>query len=124
MRDIAHRNRTLDRNDGRNVKRSAYVTGSGRDFCDGELNYKKTTPSESFFNLYRLIRCERDESGYSGKQNFSVRSFGPAMAKSTKLLEFYFTQNFYHYNVYIILIFLFLLSEHCNINDCRPFFIK
>ena len=31
---------------------------------------------------------------------------------------------FYHYNVYIIMIFLFLLLEHCNINDCRTFFIK
>ena len=39
MRAIAFRNGTLDRNTGRNVKRSADVSGNARHFCDGELNY-------------------------------------------------------------------------------------
>ena len=52
MWDIALRNRPLDRNDGRNVKRSAYVSGSGRDFCDGELNFTKTTRTASRFSIY------------------------------------------------------------------------
>ena len=50
-RDFAVRNRPLDRNDGRNVKRSAYVPGSGRDFCDGELNYTKRLASRVVFAL-------------------------------------------------------------------------
>ena len=36
---IAFRNGTLDRNAGRNVKRSADVSGNARHFCDCELNY-------------------------------------------------------------------------------------
>ena len=39
MWGIALRNGTLDRNAGRNVKRSADVSGNARHFCDGELNY-------------------------------------------------------------------------------------
>ena len=38
MRDIALRNGPLDWNAVKNEKRSADVTGSGRHFCDGELN--------------------------------------------------------------------------------------
>ena len=49
MWDIALRNGTLDRNAGRNVERSADVTGSGRHFCDGELNFKKALLDEAFF---------------------------------------------------------------------------
>ena len=33
------RNETLDRNAGRNVQRSADVSGNARHFCDCELNY-------------------------------------------------------------------------------------
>ena len=40
MRDIALRNGPLDRNAGRNVQRSADVSGNARHFCDCELNYK------------------------------------------------------------------------------------
>ena len=39
MRAIAFRNGPLDRNTGRNVKRSADVSGNARHFCDCELNY-------------------------------------------------------------------------------------
>ena len=43
----------------------------------------------------------------SGKQNFTVRSFGPTLSNLFKLSYFNFTQkNFYHYNVYTIMIFL------------------
>ena len=42
MRDIALRNGPLDRNAGRNVKRSADVSGNARYFCDSELNYTTT----------------------------------------------------------------------------------
>ena len=41
MRDIALRNGTLDRNAGRNVKRSADVSGNARHFCDGELDFTR-----------------------------------------------------------------------------------
>ena len=33
------RTETLDRNDGKNVKRSAYVLGSGRQSCEPEFNF-------------------------------------------------------------------------------------
>ena len=41
MWDIALRNGTLDRNAGRNVKRSADVSGNARHFCDGELDFTR-----------------------------------------------------------------------------------
>ena len=50
MWGIALRNGTLDRNAGRNVKRSADVSGNARHFCDGELNYmiwERTLRTES-----------------------------------------------------------------------------
>ena len=53
MWDIAPRNGTLDRNAGRNVKRSADVSGNARHFCDGELNYmirEKAVRNESLEN--------------------------------------------------------------------------
>ena len=68
MRDIALRNRTLDRNDGRNVKRSAYVSGSGRDFCDGELNYTgceqshPTTKLREKQNVTYMLHFEKTKS--------------------------------------------------------------
>ena len=34
------RTETLDRDDVRNVKRSAYVSGSGRQSCEPEFNFK------------------------------------------------------------------------------------
>ena len=45
MRAIALRNGTLDRNTGRNVKRSADVSGNARHFCDCELNYTEFEPN-------------------------------------------------------------------------------
>ena len=33
------RTETLDRNDGKNVKRSAYISGSGRQSCEPEFNF-------------------------------------------------------------------------------------
>ena len=45
MRAIAFRNGTLDRNTGRNVKRSADVSGNARHFCDCELNYTEFEPN-------------------------------------------------------------------------------
>ena len=45
IREKALRNESLDRNDGRNVQRSAYVSGSGRRFCLFEFNYKDVSPS-------------------------------------------------------------------------------
>ena len=41
MWDIALRKGTLDRNAGRNVKRSADVSGNARHFCDGELDFTR-----------------------------------------------------------------------------------
>ena len=45
MGAIVFRNGTLDRNTGRNVKRSADVSGNARHFCDCELNYTEFEPN-------------------------------------------------------------------------------
>ena len=95
IRERTIRAESLDQNNARDSERVVRI------FLEvdvGPVSSSSTTQNdshcESFFYLYRLIRCERDECGYSWNQNFTVRSFGPAMAKSTKLLQFYFTQNF------------------------------
>ena len=94
---------------------------------------------ESFFYLYSLIRCSRitsDEENVNKllcdvrlrvrifwEANFTVRSFEPAMGKSTKLLQFYLSQIFYHYNVYIIMIFFVFILKHHDINVSKSFFL-
>ena len=58
----------------------------------------------------------------SGKQNFTVRSFGPTIANLFELSYFNFTQkNFYHYNVYIIMIFLISILKRHDINVSKSF---
>ena len=52
IREKAVRNESLDRNAGRNVKRSADVSGSGRRFCFFEFEYlgfetKKSTTAKN-----------------------------------------------------------------------------
>ena len=57
-----------------------------------------------------------------GKQNFTVRSFGPTLSNLFKLSYFNFTKkNFYHYNVYIIMIFLNFISKQYNINVSKSY---
>ena len=70
----------LDVLKSRVMKRTSISYCAMRDFAISAMANSTTqndSQCESFFNLYRLIRCERDECGYSGKQNFTVRSFGP-----------------------------------------------
>ena len=81
MWDIAVRNRPLDRNDGRNVKRSAYVSGSGRDFCDGELNYTgcETSRSETDHwtgtteGTWNVLRTLREVDAISAMANSTTK---------------------------------------------------
>ncbi len=56
-----------------------------RDFCDGELNYTGYESERLGPNHWtRITQGTRNEScGYSGKQNFTVRSFGPVSSSST-----------------------------------------
>ena len=74
-------------------------------------------------NINKLLRDVREEScRYSGKQNFTVRSFGPTIANSFELSYFNFTKkNFYHYNVYIIMIFLNFISKQYDTNVSKSF---
>ena len=82
MWDIALRNRSLDRNDGRNVKRSAYVSGSGRDFCDGELNYTgcETSRSETDHwtgtteGTWNVLRTLREVDAISAMANSTTQN--------------------------------------------------
>ena len=156
-----------------------------RDFCDGELNYTKTTHSVSRFSIYTALldvlesrvmkrtsisywavwehsradilgrktsQCEvsglwarvqlhKNDSLVSRFSIYTalldviesrvmkrtsirycaVRSFEPAMGKSTKLLQFYLSQIFYHYNVYIIMIFFVFILKHHDTNVYKSF---
>ena len=103
----------LDVHESRVMKRTSISYCAMRDFAISAMANSTTqndSQCESFFYLYSLIRCSRitsDEENVNKllcdarlrvrifwKQNFTVRSFGPVMAKSTKLLQFCFTQNF------------------------------
>ena len=103
----------LDVLESRVMKRTSISYCAMRDFAISAMANSTTqndSQCESFFYLYSLIRCSRitsDEENVNKllcdarlrvrifwKQNFTVRSFGPVMAKSTKLLQFCFTQNF------------------------------
>ena len=74
IREKAVRNESLDRNAGRNVKRSADVSGNARHFCDGELNF---TPEFNYRIREKALRNESldqnnakdclQSCGYSGK---------------------------------------------------------
>ena len=94
-----------------------------RDFCDGELNYTKTTHSVSRFSIYTAL-LDVIESRVMKRTSIrycAVRSFEPAMGKSTKLLQFYLSQIFYHYNVYIIMIFFVFILKHHDTNVYKSF---
>ena len=72
MRAIAFRNGTLDRNTGRNVKRSADVSGNARHFCDCELNYTEfepNSPSSTTQDAFNLIQKQKQTNSKGEKQN-------------------------------------------------------
>ena len=60
MRDIALRNGPLDWNAGKNEKRSADVTGSGRHFCDGELNSTGYEEKRLETNHWKILHSAKD----------------------------------------------------------------
>ena len=69
MRAIAFRNGTLDRNTGRNVKRSADVSGNARHFCDCELNYTEfelNSPSSTTQDASNRIKKQK-QTNQKGK---------------------------------------------------------
>ena len=111
IRERTVRTEPLDQNNARDLEQVVRIFW---EVDVGPVSSSSTTQKrltcESFFYLYSLIRCSRiasDEENVNNllcdarlrvrifwKQNFTVRSFGPVMAKSTKLLQFYLTQNF------------------------------
>ena len=80
---IAFRNGTLDWNAGRNVKRSADVSGNARHFCDCELNFTGYEGERSGLNHWTGVTQGTfyKSCGYYGKQNFTVRSFAVLWAR-------------------------------------------
>lgn len=55
---------------GRNEQRSADVTGSGRNFCDGELNFKKASLDEAFF--FYTIKQDTSLNSTSGCESLRL----------------------------------------------------
>ena len=71
------RNGTLDRNTGRNVKRSADVSGNARHFCDVEFNYTGYEGEWSAFDpLPKLTQVsEKDVRIIIGKERSGLNQW-------------------------------------------------
>ena len=69
IREKAFRNESLDRNDGRNVQRSADVSGNARHFCDGKFNFTGCEGERSGLNHWTgVTQATWNKScGYYGK---------------------------------------------------------
>ena len=111
-----------------------------RDFCDGELNYTKTTHRVSRFSIY-IGLLDFIESRVMKRTSISycaMRDNGRADILESKtsqcevlLLRWQSQPNFcdsillkkifYHYNVYIIMIFLILILKRRYISVSKSF---
>ena len=123
--DVRHRAQKPITGPERRKERETFCVRYGKwtRFLRWRTQLHKTTRNASRFSIY-IALLDVIESRVMKRTSIrycAVRSFEPAMGKSTKLLQFYLSQIFYHYNVYIIMIFFVFILKHHDTNVYKSF---